>query len=335
VEEENYFFRLSKYGDEILKWLKDNPEIVFPESRYKEIVNIVSSGLEDISISRPRTSLNWGVEVPDDTDHVVYVWFDALTNYLTGVGYYEQGDKYMKWWESKDSEVINLIGKDIIRHHIAIWPAMLLSAKVPLPNKYIVHGFVLADGQKMSKSMGNVVDPVVYANKYGSDALRWYLLKEIPNGQDGNFAHDRFVFTYNSDLANNIGNLYNRVLTLVMKYDIQMPEKLPTVASIEKAKEEYNESFRSLRVDKAASKIIDVCDEANLFIGERQPWVVAKEDKEALIEIMVTLFTYLVEINKMLKPFVPQISEKLEVVLSSRPIVKPDVLFPKIEEELD
>jgi len=332
IHEENYFFKLSKYQNAIKKWLLDNPKIVFPESRYKEILNVVTSGLDDISVSRPRSSLNWGIEVPDDKDHVMYVWFDALTNYITGVGFEDDEDKFQKWWQG-DTKTIHILGKDIIRHHIAIWPAMLLSAGLSLPKQYIVHGFITSKGQKMSKSIGNVIDPVEYAKKYGSDALRWYLLKEIPNGQDGDFITERFIEIYNADLANNIGNLFNRVVTLLLKYGIKIPKNLDNISFIDKTKTEYNTAFDEYKTDKACWALISLCNQANSIIEETKPWILAKSDLDKLNEVMIELFTYLVNIYEMSIPFIPNAAEKMKISLGvddGYNVQKIEALFPRI-----
>jgi len=333
IEEENYFFRLSKYSNKIEKWLLDNPKIVFPESRYKEILNIVKSGLEDISISRPKTSLKWGIEVPNDSSHVMYVWFDALTNYITGVGYENNQNKFNKWWNN-DAFTIHIIGKDIIRQHIAIWPGMLLSAGIDLPKQYMVHGFLQSEGKKMSKSLGNIVDPVEVANKYGTDSLRWYLLKEIPNGQDGDFSVNRFQEIYNSDLANNMGNLLNRVTTLLIKYDIKIPNSLPEISFLQQSEEEYDKSFKSFRIEQAANQIINICNKANLLIETKKPWVLAKSNTEELNTVMIELFTYLISIHKSIQPFMPETANKIGESLGvddNYNVKKIDVLFPRLE----
>jgi len=336
VEEENYFFKLSKYTEIIKKWLIEDPSIVFPESRYKEIFNIVKSGLEDISISRPRTTLNWGVPVPNDKDHVMYVWFDALTNYITGVGYENDKETFQKWWKDEETLTIHVIGKDIIRHHIAIWPGMLLSANIKLPKQYIVHGFINSGGQKMSKTIGNIIDPVEYANKYGADALRWYLLKEIPNGQDGDFLHTRFIEVYNCDLANNIGNLFNRVLTLINKYEIKIPKTLTNIEFLNDIKKSYDKNFIGYRPDLAANDLLKIANKANAMIEEEKPWILAKSDPKKLEKVLIDLFTYLVSIYNLSIPFIPESAGKMKEALgidNNYQVQKIDPLFPRLEKE--
>jgi methionyl-tRNA synthetase len=333
IQEENYFFRLSKYSEQIKKWLETNPHVVFPKTRYNEILNLIKSGLEDISISRPIKSLSWGIPVPNDPEHVMYVWFDALTNYITGVGYAEDQDLFEKYWQS-DTKTIHIIGKDIIRHHIAIWPGMLLSAGIKLPTQYIVHGFVTSGGQKMSKSLGNIIDPVDYAKKYGSDGLRWYLLKEIPNGQDGDFIADRFIEVYNSDLANNIGNLLNRVITLLQKFNISItPNELGSL-ELEKVYASYKDFFETFRIEKACDQIIHIANQANTMIEEKKPWILAKEDRTELEKVMKSLYTHLFFIQKMSEPIIPRAAKKMKLSLgidNGLKITRIEPIFPKIE----
>lgn len=208
IEEENYFFKLSEFQKEIKAWI-ENGSIV-PDFRAKEILNVIENGLHDVSFSRPRTSLPWGVDVPNDPDQVMYVWCDALTNYISTLGYGTSDEsEFEKWWN--DAKIVHVIGKDILRFHTAIWPGMLSAAKVRKPDHVLVHGFITSEGKKMSKSLGNVVDPIRFAEENSIDTLRWYLLSEVPMGQDGDFSQTRFNEKYSGELANTIGNLCSRV----------------------------------------------------------------------------------------------------------------------------
>ncbi|MDO8656624.1 MAG: methionine--tRNA ligase, partial [Nanoarchaeota archaeon] len=221
--EENYFFKLSKYSDEIRKMIEDGKLVVLPESRKNEMLNIIGEeGLHDVSFTRPKSALPWGVDVPNDENQVMYVWCDALSNYITAIDYAHEGELFKRYWPCD----VQLIGKDILRFHAGIWIGMLMSAEIEIPKSIYVHGFVTSEGQKMSKSIGNVVNPFEYLEKYGVDALRYYLLRESPTTDDGDFGHERFVDLYNSELANSLGNLVNRVVTMVGRYlDGKVPEK--------------------------------------------------------------------------------------------------------------
>src|SRR3954471_18753180 len=212
VEEENYFFRLSAFGDRLLTHYAENPDFIQPESRRNEIVNLVESGLQDVSIS--RKGFTWGIPVPFDTEQTIYVWFDALLNYITAIGFGTDQARFESLWPAD----VHVIGKDITRFHCALWPAMLMSAGLPLPRKVFAHGFVYNKGAKISKSAGTAIDPMEVFRAHGADAFRFYFMKECPFGGDGNFSEERFAEVYNSDLADNLGNLYSRVLTMCAKY---------------------------------------------------------------------------------------------------------------------
>ncbi|KKS68866.1 MAG: Methionine-tRNA ligase [Candidatus Azambacteria bacterium GW2011_GWA2_42_62] len=230
IEEENYFFRLSKYSKIIESRIKNNELRIIPASRKNEILSLLKQGLEDISFSRPSKDLSWGIPVPGDKTHTMYVWCDALSNYITAIDYAEENDKFKKWWPA-DAQII---GKDILRFHAAIWPGMLLSAGLPLPKEIFVHGFITAGGEKMSKTIGNVADPFGIIKKYGADALRYYLLREIPPAGDGEFTDEKFNERYNADLAKGLGNLFSRVLTLAQKGKISPIENPKFALEIKK-----------------------------------------------------------------------------------------------------
>ncbi|MEK7085505.1 MAG: methionine--tRNA ligase, partial [Patescibacteria group bacterium] len=215
LEEENYFFKLSKYSDKIKALIEKDELFIYPEARKKEMLNIIGEeGLRDVSFSRPKDILPWGIDVPNDDTQVMYVWCDALSNYITAIGYEKETAAFKKYWPCD----VHLIGKDILRFHAGIWIGMLISAGVKIPKAIYVHGFVTSEGQKMSKSIGNVVNPLEYIDKYGVDALRYYLLREIPTVDDGDFSQHRFVDLYNSELANSLGNLVNRVAMMTDRY---------------------------------------------------------------------------------------------------------------------
>ncbi len=346
VSEENYFFRLSKYG-KIIKKLIESKEIeIVPEFRAKEILNLIDKGLHDISFSRSKKTLYWGIPVPDDDTQVMYVWCDALTNYISGLGYAKNDEQYKKFWPN----VIHVIGKDIVRFHTAIWPAMLLSAGVPVPKKIFVHGFITSEGHKMSKSLGNIIDPNDIIKIYGVDALRYYLLSEIPVGQDGDFSKKLFQERYISDLVNNLGNLLNRVLLMTKKY---FGGSIPSIKT--DVLEEYNktwvsyiENMNNLYLNKASLVVFSFIDFLNKFIGDTKPWELSKKgDTESLSRVLKILLESLRHITRMIYPFIPETSLNMrkqlgleegidlkyigwEEVLNWEKIGEIKILFPRI-----
>lgn len=302
ISEENYFFRLKKYESQLLDYIKKNPNFIQPEARKNEIVNYISYHLEDISIS--RVSQEWGIPVPIDKKQAIYVWFDALINYLTGVGYSKNEKNFAKWWPAN----LHLVGKDIIKFHCALWPAMLLSAGLPLPEKIFAHGFFTIDGQKISKSLGNTIDPVELANKYGIDEIRYYLLREIPFGEDGDFSVKRLEERYNAELANGLGNLVSRVLTMCEKFfNGKIPEK--TSGSVERTWQSYEMNMEGLRLHLAIKDIWDLIAYCDQFINIEAPWQLVKVDKERLSRVIYTLLETLRHIAWLLAPFMPLTSD--------------------------
>lgn len=294
IQEKNYFFRLSKYGDKLLDYIKKDPSFIYPESRRNEVVSFIENGLKDISISRP--GLEWGIEFPLDKNQKYWVWFDALINYLSHEDY----------WPAT-----HLLAKDILRFHAIQWPAMLLSTGYKLPKQIVAHGFLTVEGQKMSKSLGNVVDPLKIAKKYGIDSLRFYLLKEISFGEDGDFSEKALVEKHNSELADSLGNLVNRVLVLAeKKCSGRIPEvsykhladtALLTVKSVE-------EHINNYQFHLAINEILKLIGEANKLINEKKPWELEKEEAH---EILYCLLECLRFLSILLYPFIPETSEKI------------------------
>ncbi len=284
TEEQSYFFRLSAYADKLLAHYDANPGFIAPEVRRNEVISFVSSGLEDISIS--RTSFDWGVPVPDDPDHVMYVWVDALTNYLTGAGFPQtDSELFRRYWPAD----LHMIGKDIIRFHAVYWPAFLMSAGIELPRKVFAHGFLHHRGEKMSKSLGNVVDPVALAEAFGVDQVRYFLLREVPFGQDGNYTEEGIITRINTDLANELGNLAQRSLSMVAKNlggVVPDPGELTSadtelLAAADGLLERARASFDGQAMHLALEAIWLMLGEANKYFSAQQPWVLRKSESEA------------------------------------------------------
>lgn len=346
VEEENYFFKLSDFSDKVLSWLESREVAIEPEFRAKELINVVKDGLHDVSFSRSKSTLPWGVPVPDDPDQVMYVWCDALTNYISCLGYADESEEYKKWWPAD----VHVIGKDILRFHAAIWPAMLEAAGIPKPKKILVHGFVTSEGKKMSKSIGNVVDPVKVVNDWGADPLRWYLLSEMPFGQDVDFTWDRFKEKYSADLANNFGNLVSRVSHLAEK---NLDSKLEGEVSSEvqntfvAAKEKCEADLKKFDLHSYSLTVSEYFTFLNTETERLAPWKIAKEGtEEELKNALTSLAQGVYWGTALLYPLIPTTAEKiftqfatekpqtLESALENKikTLKKGDILFPRKEE---
>lgn len=349
LEEENYFFRLSKYSSQIKKMIETDQLKVFPESRKHEMLNIIGDGLNDVSFSRPKEVLPWGITVPNDDSQVMYVWCDALSNYVTQMDYENEGERFKKYWPAN----IHLIGKDILRFHAGVWIGMLISTGLEIPKAVYVHGFVTSEGQKMSKSIGNVVDPLGYVDKYGVDALRYYLLREIPSADDGDFSHKRFVDLYNSELANSLGNLVNRVTMMVERYVSGKAPKKTTgddvAPEIDAFFSKYSECFDKFDLKGACETLVELTDFANKYIDDKKPWVLAKDNPDELPAVLYDLLELLRYIVILLLPILPKSAEKIAEQLSlnvedlefdpkwggtkeGASIKSGENLFPRIEE---
>ena len=313
VEEENYFFRLSKYQQKLKEIYGSNQIKIIPQVRKNEVLSFINSGLEDICISRSaERAQGWGIDVPGDSKQKIWVWFDALTNYLTS-----------KHWPAD----VHVIGKGILRFHAVYWPAILLSVNLPLPKKIFVHGYLTVGGQKMSKSLGNVIDPVELVKKYGVDAVRYFLLREIPSAEDGDFTYEKFEERYNADLAKGLGNLVARIITLAK--EAENISKNPKIESeVKKTQQNYGKALESFKFNETLIVIWELISFCDKLIEEERPW---EEDKGEVIDNLLFLLN---EIAKLLQPFLPATSEKifkqLKTLPAGRQVKKAKPLFPRL-----
>lgn len=327
IQEENYFFKLSSYAIKIREAIETDAYRIVPETRKHEILQVIKDGLEDISISRPKEKISWGVPVPGDTKQVMYVWFEALMNYITVLGYPEHKD-FKDFWPAN----VHVIGKDILRFHAAIWPGMLLGLGLPLPEKLYVHGFVSVGGKKMSKSLGNGVAPKEIIDKYGADVFRYYFARHIPSYSDGDFNWERLEAAYNNELANELGNAVQRTLVLAQKNLNGIIGDIPP-AQHDIAK--YQQALEDCRFDRALDEVWEQVRGLNQYIDEQKPWEIAKEgDTQHLQEVLAYQAGCLIEIASMLKPFMPDTAAKIEYIFNEG-VVRPleTTLFPRLEEK--
>lgn len=323
IEEENYFFRWSKYQQRLLDLYQSNHNFVLPDSKLKEISNFVKSGLQDFSISRLKEKMPWGIQVPDDDDHVMYVWFDALINYISALGWPENTQKFTDFWGTNEkSNAIQLAGKDNLRQQSAMWQAMLMSAGLPTSKQILIHGFLTVDGQKMSKSLGNVIDPIEEVKKYGTDAIRYYLLAKVTPFGDSDYSREKLKNAYNGELANGLGNLVARVARLCQNSNLKFQnsqQNLDPNLEIHLQTYQFNDA-----IDFIWNELIK---QADLYISDSQPW---KLTGNKLKEVLETSVRDIIRIATNLQPFMPETSEKILTQFQGPHIKSQEALFPRI-----
>lgn len=360
VEEPSYFFDLSRWGGKLLEFYENNPDFIAPESRRNEILRFVEGGLKDLSIS--RTTFSWGIPVPGDEKHVMYVWLDALANYLSALGFPNENGEFKDFWPAN----LHMVGKDIIRFHAVYWPAFLMAADLPLPKRVFAHGWWTIEGEKMSKSLGNVVSPQELVAEYGLDQTRWFLMREVPFGQDGNFSRERLTVVVNSELANNIGNLVQRTLAMVAK---NCDGKVPDAAGVDKDRldlafldavyvteagtpELVRQKYNNCKFGDILQDIVSIASEANNYIDTKAPWKQKKIDERLMNATLYHLLEGIRCIAIMIQPFIPESSSKIldmlavsldkrdfsqlvhsAALLPGTSLPPPEPVFPRITEK--
>ncbi|MFH1536776.1 MAG: methionine--tRNA ligase [Patescibacteria group bacterium] len=326
IEEENYFFKLSAYQQKLENLIETDEIKIIPESRKNEVLSFIKQGLEDFSISRSKKrAKDWGVPVPGDAEQVMYVWFDALSNYITALDYSGDQKLFNQYWPAD----VHVIGKGITRFHAVYWPAMLMSAGLPLPKTIFVHGYITVNGEKISKSLGNTVDPVEIVEKYGADPLRYYLLREMPSTGDGDFSSEKFIGRYNSDLANDLGNLVSRVANMVDRFfEGELPEvEIENEYNLEK----INRLIEDYKFNEALEYIWKLIGAANQYVEDEKPWELAAiKNMDKLAKVLTKLVFSVKDVALALEPFLPATSTAITKHFSKKVITKIDPLFPRI-----
>jgi len=328
VSEENYYLKTSAFTEKIREAIEKNRMQIIPEFRKNEFLELIKSGLKDVSISRPRKSLSWGVPVPGDENQIMYVWIDALANYITVLGYPDK-DGWQEFWPAD----VQVIGKDILRFHAGIWPAMLLGLDLPLPKKLLVHGFVNIGGAKISKTVGNVIDPIEIIDDYGVDAFRYFFARHIPTQDDGDFTWEKFESVYNNELGNDLGNLVQRVSSMITRYQAGV------VGEINRGEHDiqlFKDAMDSLEFNKALDEAWVSVRSANKYLEDVKPWQVAKnidtdpDAKDHLSDILINVSGSILQIADLIEPFMPSTANKINTLFKDGVIHDQGVLFPKI-----
>src|SRR3989344_3359527 len=326
IEEENWFFRLSKYSKKIESAIISGKFKIIPESRRNEILSLIKSGLDDVSFSRPAKDLSWGIPVPDDPTQTIYVWCDALVNYISAIGYGSTRSvdisKFKYWWPAD----LQIIGKDNLRFHAAIWPGMLFSAGLPLPKRLFVHGFINVKGDKISKTIGNVIAPEELTKKYGIDPVRYHFLREFPYSDDGDFTYEKFEERYNADLANGLGNLASRVLALAKKGKIKAVKNKIFASKIARVEKSMEKSLSLFKFNDAISLIWQLVALGDKYLDDKKPWILPANSTE-FKETIGSLLFLISKIGNLLSPFLPETSEKIAKLLKNK---KSGILFPRL-----
>ncbi|MFH1657417.1 MAG: methionine--tRNA ligase [bacterium] len=335
IKEENYFFKLSKYSEKIRTAIENDKIKIIPQSRKNEVLSFIKQGLKDISFSRPRKDLQWGIPVPTDEGQTIYVWADALTNYISALGYAKEGSKFKKFWPAD----VHCVGKDILRFHAVIWPGILFSLGLKLPKIIFVHGFITVNGQKMSKSLGNVVNPFDLVRNYGADATRYFLMREISSTTDGDFTYEKFKKRCNGDLSAGLGNLIARILTLAEKNGINKAVAEPKFQrEIDKTWKNYRRNIEDFKLNEALIVIWDLIGHCDRYIEKEQPWSLEAGDAK-LEKILANLLFTIASLAEMLRPFLPNTAERMFEQLGIKKLIgkklllkvkKGESLFPKI-----
>ncbi len=324
IKEENYFFRLSRYQEKIKEAITTEKVRIIPQERKRETLSFIEEGLEDISISRSKETLQWGIPVPGDESQVLYVWLDALSNYISALNYAEEGEDFKKFWPAD----VHCVGKDILRFHSVMWIGMLLSAELSLPKNILVHGFIGVEGKRMSKSLGNVVDPFDLVSRYGGDSFRYFFLREIPTTKDGDFSEKRIKERYNTDLADGLGNLTSRTIALAERKKISFEPSAVShdvIKKIEESKKESTAFLEEFKFNEALNSIWNLIHFTDRYVEEKKPW----ESNEDSIQVIQNLLFVLSSLSEMLYPFMPETSEKIKKQIKER---RKDTLFPKTKD---
>ena len=339
ASEEAYFFRLSKYQDRLVEYIETHPEFIQPVSRKNEIINnFIKPGLEDLCVS--RTTFNWGIPVSFDPKHVIYVWIDALSNYISALGYLTEDDsKFKKYWPAD----LHIVGKEIVRFHTIIWPILLMALDLPLPKQVFGHGWLVINGDKISKSLGNYKDPREYIATYSKDAIRYYLLREVPFGSDGTFSEDLLVSRYNTDLANTVGNLVNRTLSMLTKYfdgvivksDVKTEFDDSLISLVESTKVKVDEYMDKLEIPEALDSIFEIFRRSNKYIDETTPWILAKEEnKDKLKTVLYNLIESIRIGAILLLPFIPDTANEILRQINTKNKTLDTITFGSLETDI-